>query len=386
MHNDSGECTLGILNQTGKFYDNLKMPLIEGDYSIEVRARAVAYLALVLRYARTWLLETHSLTYQGIELEWFVNIGLPTDSFEDENLSRIYHAVVRSAWRISILPDAITLPLAVKCLNSDKHPLSNTTIGNSNLQLAEDRFNAFPEFAPQIAGYVRSPMRQNGLHVNVDVGGGTLDVTVFNVYQNDGEDVFPIFARKVESLGVRYLVKARFRAIDNGNNEQISPFDDLLSDADFIEYFGIRHSVLESVDEEFRVRVKTTIGEAICYTSQNRYPHAPQWHVPSPSYGKPVPTFFCGGGANLSFYAKLLSEYEDNDPPYKLRSTQLPVPNDLSFPDSVDNHYSRLSVAYGLSFDPFDIGRIKKMCEIDDNLLTPPEIKFPKDYPGKEVT
>ena len=53
--NREGECTLGINGQDGVLHDNLKMPLIEGDFSDEVRARAAAFLALVLRHTRDWL-------------------------------------------------------------------------------------------------------------------------------------------------------------------------------------------------------------------------------------------------------------------------------------------------------------------------------------------
>ena len=45
--------------------------------------------------------------------------------------------------------------------------------------LPDDRISAFPEFSAQVTGYVQSPSRQEGLHATADVGGGTLDVTIF---------------------------------------------------------------------------------------------------------------------------------------------------------------------------------------------------------------
>ena len=64
---NGGECALGIDGQGGVLHDNLKMPLIEGDFSDEVRARAAAFLALVLRHTREWLFKTHGTTYREQE-------------------------------------------------------------------------------------------------------------------------------------------------------------------------------------------------------------------------------------------------------------------------------------------------------------------------------
>ena len=49
-----------------------------------------------------------------------------------------------------------------------------------------------------------------------------------------------------------------------------------------------------------------------------------------------------------------------------MRSRILPKPDALEAPDLRPDEYDRFSVAYGLSFDPSDIGEIIHMQEIED--------------------
>ena len=109
---DSEECRLGVDADGETLHDNLKMPLIERNFSGDVRAKAAAFLALVLRFARGWVLEKHGRTYRGRKIEWFINVGLPTDSFDDSELTSAYVGIVHAAWRMSIQPGAVSLSRA----------------------------------------------------------------------------------------------------------------------------------------------------------------------------------------------------------------------------------------------------------------------------------
>ncbi len=64
---------------------------------------------------------------------------------------------------------------------------------------------------------------------------------------------------------------------------------------------------------------------------------------------------------------------------HKKINTQLELPEKLQAPLADDAEYDRLPVAYGLSFDPYDIGEIKKAGEIDD--LEPEKKPFESAYP-----
>ena len=378
------ECILNIKEQNGKLYDNLKMPLIERNFSEEVQLRAAAFLALVFRHTRQWLFDAHGSIYKDREIEWFVNVGLPTDSYDDEKLTSVYLRIVRSAWRTSVMPGDVTFQTALDSLTRDDAPGKRVRADIVGTLLPNDRISAFPEFAAQLAGYVRSPRRRDGLHVTVDVGGGTLDVTVFNVHQSDGEDVFPIFARKVAPLGVRYLSMTRSQRLQDLVSEALSPFDNLPSDADFRRRFQITKDELSKADQPFRRSVEVAVAEPLSYTKRQRYPCAPQWRLGSSRYGEALPGFFCGGGALSDFYAELLHKFEKRRPPLRLRSLPLPIPDDLEVPGMTPRGYARLAVAYGLSFDPYDIGLIRRMDEVEDVHAETSTSTYEDRYIGKE--
>ena len=384
---DSGECRLGVDADGAILHDNLKMPLIERDFSGDVRARAAAFLSLVLRYARGWLLEKHGRVYRGRKIEWFINVGLPTDSFDDAELTSAYVGIVHAAWRMSIQPGAVSLSRARDQLATSPADTGEFPEEHVERLLPADRINAFPEFSAQVAGYVRSPRRQDGLHTMVDVGGGTLDVTVFNVHKDSaGDDIFPIFARHVRPLGTRYLMQARRNALGRRGEWSYSPFDELPSDAKLARAHNVSMEKLEELDRPFRKRARTTVADALKYTKEQRYPTAPHWDSTKREYGVGMPSFFCGGGASADFYGSLLNSFEMLQPPYKLSQSILPVPEDLDVGRTARKSNARLAVAYGLSFDPFDIGRIIRMSEIEDDHPDTTTSSYRDRYVGQELT
>lgn len=385
---DSQECMLGTEGHDGEVFDNLKMPLIERDFSDEIRARATAFLALILQHTRDWLLEAHGAVYRNRNRQWFINVGLPTESDDDEKLKNAYRSIVRSAWRLSrVQPGEVTLPGALRCITQDDSRRGGGQMDDPSKDLPDDRFGVFPEFAAQIAGYVRSPLGRDGLHANVDVGGGTLDFTVFNVVRENGEFLYPIFDRRVQPFGVRYLLAERFNTLAMNQDRFHSPFEDLPSDRDFIATHGLSEDELKRLDAPFRKKIQETITESLQYVKRCRDPRAEHWAHSSSQYGAGLRSFFCGGGVLSDFFSRLLYEFEEKPPALKLRSVKLPPPDDLRMPDGLaENGYARLAVAYGLASDPYDIGKIKPMSKIDDESPDPPQSDFGSAYVGKELT
>ena len=136
----------------------------------------------------------------------------------------------------------------------------------------------------------------------------------------------------------------------------------------------------------FRKRVQEVIVSSLGHTREHRDPKAAHWDRGSSSYGDGLKSFFCGGGVLSEFYSDLLHAFEQKPPRLKLRPMQLPFPEDLKMPDNLATAYPRLAVAYGLSFDPFDIGKIKRESEIEDIPIEVPESRFGNSYVGKEHT
>lgn len=386
LSSESDECALGTEVEKGTCYDNLKMPLIDRDFTHEHQVRAAAFLALVLRHTREWLLDTHASVYGHRKINWYINVGLPTDSYDDAELISAYRSIVRAAWLVGTSRHPVALAEVSSVLESDDSEIKALT-ELTEQTLPADRVNLFPEFSAQVAAYVQSPRRREGLHAMVDVGGGTLDVTVFNIHDQEGELVFPIFARKVQRLGTRYLMRSRLKAQPENTQVGFSPFDDLPIEEWFCEKTGLAESELRTVDDLFRKCVEDVISEQLRYTKVNRAPRAPHWFrdsPPAPEYGQGLPSFFCGGGALSTFYSSVLYGFEEADLPLRLKALELPVPDSLESSDFSPSAYPRMNVAYGLSFDPFDIGQIRRMSEVPDDRLEATGSNMRERYVSKD--
>ena len=372
-----GTCTLGIRSHATKVFDNLKMPLIDRDFGDEIRLPAMAFLALVFRYVRGWFFSTHSQTYKNRDIQWFVNIGLPTDTFDDEFLRKVYLNITRAAWHSSATPGPISLARCADALSAPTKQAQRLAEHQTAGLLPDDRINAFPEFAAQLTGYTRSPRHFEDLHAMIDIGGGTLDVTVFNVVQRHGEFRFPIFARTVQPLGPRYLVRHRLHKLGIDDLRGISPFENLPPNKEFAHSCTTSVLRIAEIDTPFQRKVREFIGGPLLHTKQHRHPKSRHWK-------SGIPTFFCGGAIVSEFYARLLESFVEPDHPLRLLPSELPEPEDLEADLQGEASFGRLALAYSLSFDPYDIGEIIRMNDIED-MEPDPMYDYTDRYVSKDM-
>lgn len=226
---------------------------------------------------------------------------------------------------------------------------------------------------------MRSPNRQNGPHVLVDVGAGTLDFTAFNVGQHDGEDQFPIFAREVKPLGTTFLCK--HRADEAGVDWKPSPFEAVPDEDQVCAVLRITEDRLAEIDRPFRGRVADVACNVLRAANNQQFINFRQW---SPG----VRTFLCGGGSSVSCYQKTVAGLEAPIFQWRLRSIRLEAPSDLKAPNLALGDYQRLSVAYGLSFSADDIGQIIPTVQLNTNTPPPPDgptVGYQDGYHGAEV-
>lgn len=347
--NDDGSCSLE--NKTGKQIADLKMRLIKGDFSNKAQINICAYLSMVIRHIRAYILTRKQNIYGSNYIDWLINIGLPTDSFHNAKLSETYQKIVRAAWNISTLDKNITLDTVRTAL--DVNLDDDFQKGES---IHQELITPFPEFVAQITGYVRSPLRQSDMHLFIDVGAGTLDVTIFNVHEDDGEDVYPIFAKAVELLGTRFLVKNRLEQTEIQETGELDSFHNVPNKKRFAELLSIDNKQLFELDRPLRAKVNKVLTDLLTYTKNKRYPNSPKWQ-------SGIPLFLCGGGSKCDFYQELLLK-NNKISNYLIRENKLPKPENLEAPGLDSINYDRLLVAYGLSYDPFDIGEITKENDI----------------------
>lgn len=349
---DDGGLWLGRAPHAEEVRADLKLPFLSKSVrSDESRAAVVAFLAWVMKYARAWLYETHSALLKGRKLAWEVNLGCPTDSWTSWDVSEAYRGLAIRAWQLSQTEGDLGWDAAIKSLG----PLE-VTLGDAGL----DGLKLVPEFVAQIAGYVKSPQRRNGLHMLLDVGAGTVDIATFNVHF-DGvkeEDRYPIFASKVLPMGTHYLIAARLRKA--GLERHV--WDDLQSVPNaeaFAAALKIAPEAVVESDKEFSDLMTNAIYNVLNYTRSRRYGQAPEW-------GNGLPAFLAGGGSDCPVYAQSLSNAFRRLHVTELRTPFPLLEETLRGTTLTEGEFHRLSVAYGLTFDADDLGKIFAPHQIED--------------------
>jgi hypothetical protein len=309
---------------------SLKIPLLEKHRFDQTDNNAIDYIALVLNYVRSWWFYHHANLFKGNSLDWIVNIGCPSEQFEDEYWISKYKNIVNKAWAKSFI---------------DSKPI----------QLHDDNIAIVPEFVAEIASYTKSAQRQEDLHLLIDIGGGTLDIVTFNIHRDENdEEIFPIFDSEVINLGTHYLMSERIHKSRISDGEFISTA--VLSTEEFSNQFHQEYEKIRDIDSLFMEEVKKKILKVLNLTKKNRYYSSPNWH-------KGIRTFICGGGSNSSIYNDAI---DGVIPTYNLSKINLPLPSNIDAIGLNKKDFHRVSVAYGLSFDVMNLGYIKRKQDVED--------------------
>ena len=338
---------------TEKFYsldgDNsqriseLKMPLIEGNYSDEHLEHVYAYLALVIRHARSWFLDNVASTFYGNEFDWFYKMGLPAENHDKKELVSIYKLVLTNAVKLSLASTD-----RINQTEIDSFIQTNTA---NNI---EHYCNVHPEIQAQLGGYTRSD-RWDSRRVKVmmvDIGGGTVDASIINVTKHGYEEQFNCLKTKVSSLGVYILHKLRLDWLEKSAYESAESVDGLIQDIKHAKHVSINQPTFPdtimdyidhakwpddfSIDKVFYEAFRSLVYEDIIAEVKTKIDirNSEQW--------KNLHFILCGGGSLHSLYKIIKSDQN-------LDIVVLQKPSILEA-DIRDEEYHRLSVAYGLSF------------------------------------
>lgn len=357
----NGQCRVGEPEQGDRVFEDLKMEFLQGKRTLENQVHMVAYLALLFRHCRGWLFAEKAVVYRDTIFDWFINIGLPTNDALSHELERTYHQVTLAAWRLSGLEGEITVEMAKKALGlpEELDAREHETIGWAPLH--PDAIRAFPEFAAQVSSYVQSPRKSLDLHALIDIGGGTVDVTLFNVVydKEEGNHRYPILARNVVALGTRFLIEERLSKLAPDSAPTFSTHSPVPSKEEMAQALGVTQKKVDNADQEFQRQVKAAWSEEFRYTKTMRYGQSRAWK-------EGLPVFVSGGGASCDFYRDALRDLFPPSYPWETRMERLPLPDNLELSDVDEPSFGRLAVAYGLSFDAEELGDIIRPENIED--------------------
>lgn len=292
---------------------------------------AIAYLAYVIRYVRGWLQLHYAQAFVNRNPVWRINVGMPTESFDEPKLADSYRRVVAAALLLADLGLQIDS-------DSTQLVLDETEIveAGQSIEAGEKLgVGVVPEAAAEMTGFAKSTRRAPGLYMMIDVGAMTLDTSMFTLHSNrDNPTIYSFMDAKVRPLGVE-------------------------------SYYWFRENQAKT-NEEFGMQCEHTLRSVIITTKKRKDPHSERWEP-----GESVPIFLVGGGAKHPIHRSIvdnLDPWMKESESFRNEGTRL-VPQE--FPSSLDTanldiDYGRMGVAWGLSFDFPDIGVIHSVSEIDD--------------------
>ena len=124
--------------------------------------------------------------------------------------------------------------------------------------------------------------------------------------------------------------------------------------------FGLDDQERKKEDGEFANKIGMAISDVIKETKGRREPNAPEWT-------SSLPMFLCGGASTIDLYdeaLKRIDEYKGWH--FSLDRKELVLPQNVQVPGISPKLRQRLMVAYGLSFNQLDFGRLIPQSEIPD--------------------
>jgi hypothetical protein len=349
---DDGTCCIGERPGARAVIGGLKQPLIEGNES-QLTGEQVAYIACALRYARAWFFKQFAGILANRQVIWSINLGIPAESWADKKTVQRYLRLGNAAWAVSTAPGAVSISDSLSAFEqSRRDPLVS--------------IETVPEFLAEIASYIQSPHRKDGLHMLVDVGGGTVDIAAFNVYHNPHEerDRFPIFDCQVKPLGAHFLMKRRIAAARVQDLDWNDPWS-VPSSTEFANRLTPPLDNANALDQSVVDDVARSVYEVLYKTRMRRYKAAPEWR-------SGIPIFLTGGGSHVDAYREAVRKGCSRLP---VAPILLDLPSSLNgqgqAPAGVDELRGRLAVACGLTFDIESTGLVLAPADVPNDSTKP---------------
>ncbi|MCK6558770.1 hypothetical protein HUU39_28145 [candidate division KSB1 bacterium] len=354
------------------------------DFAITPRTLAIAYIALVLRHARQWFLTTQSKIYGNFRIRWHLNIGIPSPGYDDHDRRELFKCIAADAWRFSLGTESVSLARIWQYFEGRWKP-------NNRIDIESDAINVMPEIVAEVLGYAKSNLRENGLHVLIDIGAGTIDISGFILHNKEGEDRYSFLTSDLDHLGAYHCHLDRVQRIKEHVTRWFSHLagrQDLAMPimASLPEYFprlaDFGTDAEKDILEEFYTRCRALVHRTLKSLKKNRDPNSERWKTG-------LPIFFCGGGKSLSIYRRVLDDlhecWQTSMATRGLKIIDLPKPANL-VADSLDEQlYDRFAVAYGLSYPYYDIGEIRPPGSISNVSIDPTPKYAHIEYVSKDL-
>ncbi len=343
-------CSLTSVDNADNTADNLKLLLLDKNCTDEDLLRVAAYIALLFRASKDWLLDCYEKRYSHCELSLSVNASLPDGNLKHLQLSDRYKRVLLCAWSISVLPGPITLNRVRHFMAADATTFDTFPAFYRSMLIDQNAINVFSGCNAQICGYVHSKQCCESLHMLIDVGATNISVATFMIESaekdSEGNRKSPhatLYGCAVEPIGVSYFLKRRYEKLQLPEGE-INMFKDIPDNYVFSQAHDLTEKDIKFADTLYSGDAARLINRLMDLTKNQYCPDSAHWE-------SGLLTYTYGGGARLEIVQNIISRLEKKSPPQRIVSIKPGTPDDLMAENLRDNSYDRLSVAYGLSFD-----------------------------------
>jgi hypothetical protein len=394
---DDGFCSLKEFDGS-KVVDDIKLELFSKDENLKSsrgpgqqelcpQEVATCYLALTLWASRRWYFEKKSdLIKQFSKFYWNINLGVPSPCIEDNEENRMFRRVGEAAWKLSTIGhNSITLE-AAKIILSEYDEYGHCILDDNGCT-----FDIIPEIAAGAIGYALSNLRQEGLHVMIDVGSSTVDACSFILNKRDGSDSYSLLISDVKPYGTFKFYKEHLLAMQNVCKDHAeglrNKFEPMASIDEDVKHFIINENCFMDAFQESREKLKQELlymlRVVIWQTRCRRDPNSPIWRN-----GR-LPVLLIGGGNRMEFFRIAIKELNDwliyHTKNNGINFMFPPIPDSLTDSVSDEEQYNLLAVAWGLSHRSLDIGDIIPADQIKD-VKPPPPRDYSHKFVGKELT
>lgn len=373
-YNMKGHCSLAATEHS-LAVTGLKLKLMNNpdfveqilEIPITPRFLTIAYIALVLKHTRHWFLSTQRSLYGHFKIRWHVNIGIPSPGYNDKCLIELYKRIVTDAWKLSVEEGSITFKKVAEIAQSPKQK-------SIDLDIDLNDINVIPEILAEVVGYAKSNLRETGLHVLIDIGASTLDISGFILHDHEGEDRYSFLTSDLDTLGAFFCHQERVKSVKeylyrwfthlSTRADLVLPISPTLADY-FPKLADFGQEGEKEINEIFYKKCWALINRTLMSLKKHRDPNSERFE-----HGLPI--FVCGGGKNLEIYKHVLDDlnefWKNSMRTNGFIPRNLPVPENF-IADSIDvKEFDRFAVAYGLSFPHYNIGGITPPGEIPDIL------------------
>ena len=292
----------------------------------QIKALAALYLAGVLRLGERACREANLL--RGGAPRLFAQVGVPVQAYDSPDLA-VFDEVCAVAWKWKG-EEPTSRPLGE--LIEDYRNVVPTRIERS-----ESPISVVPELVAAIAHIASRRDAPEGLYAFLDIGGGTLDGTVFRLARTPMPQV-TIYSAEVAQLGTVAVaqllaglgVEAAEQRLISGH---LTPADERILAGVEVEVRRVLHKVVA------RAAAKTSVLDFVALGGSDL-----DRQIRKGAYAT-IPVMLAGGGAASSWYANALKRLDMRQRLIEeFRMRVVPRP-----PDSREDEYPRFVVAHGLS-------------------------------------